>query len=265
MKTHIHFITSLATAALLATTAALSAQQTIYDGFATGTEPGQYPAGEDASVAVGGGTNWSQPSWTNTAERKMLGDPVGLTYGAGANELAVMEGAVYSSNSDGNAELERDFQPFGSGAEVWFSLLMDRTPAAHGYEDRFAFQLRSQTGGLKYSIRALDGSKNWHASYVPQGTNNEEIATLPNTVYDEPIFVVGKISRIGSQAATFSVWVNPKDLKELGDPTWISPEFHAQGIGRAVLVADGTREGKFDEIRIGTSKAEVVPLKSAAE
>lgn len=261
MKPRIHHI---AATLALALGAPLNAQN-IYDGFATGTAAGQYPPGDNASVAVGGGTNWSQPSWVDSAPRKFLAVANGLTYSDGKNELATTKGAIQSPNADGNGELERDFQAFGAGNEVWFSILMDRTPAAHGFEDRFAFQLRSQTGGLKYSIRALDGSKEWHASYIPQGSNSEVNAALPSAAYDEPTFFVGRISAIGSPSATFSVWVNPKDLTDLGEPTWTSPAFHAQGFGRVSLVTDGTREGFFDEIRIGLSSEEVVPLKSAAQ
>lgn len=261
MKTRIHHI---AASLALALGAPLHAQ-TIYDGFATGTAPGQYPPGENVSVAVGAGTSWSQASWVDSGPRKMRAVADGLTYSDGTNELATTEGAIHSPNADGNAEVERDFQTFGSGTEVWFSILMDRTPVAYGFEDRFAFQLRSQTGGLKYSIRALDGSKEWHASYIPQGSNTEINAALPGAIYDEPTFVVGRISTIGSPSATFSVWVNPKSLTELGEPTWTSPAFHAQGFGRVSLVTDGTREGLFDEIRIGFSQEEVIPLKSAAQ
>jgi|GEM_PF-5948576 len=260
MKRHIRHI-ALAALALGSTLHA----QTIYDGFATGTAAGQYPPGDNASVAVGSGTGWSQASWVDSAPRKFLAVADGLTYSDGTNELATTNGAVHSPNAEGNAELERDFQTFGAGNEVWFSVLMHRKPAAHGFEDRFAFQLRSQTGGLKYSIRALDGSKEWHASYVPQGSNNEVTAALPGAAYDEPVFIVGRISTIGSPSASFSVWVNPGNLKELGEPAWTSPGFHAQGIGRVSLVTDGTREGLFDEIRIGTTQEDVVPLKGGAQ
>lgn len=237
--------------------------QTVHDGFESGTAAGQYPDGADASSVEGGGSNWSQGSWRNTSDRKMTAVAEGLAYSDGTNDLAAVDGAVASPLGDETAELERDFQSYGAGQELWFSVLMDREPAAHGFEDRFAFQLRSQTGDLKYSIRALDGSKSWHVSYVPQGSNGEEIDELPDAAYDEPVFVVGQIKTIGSKQATFSLWVNPKDLKNLGSPSWMSPPFHAQGVGRVTFVADGTRVGKFDEVRIGTTRDEVVPIKQA--
>jgi len=240
----------------------------VYEGFPSGSEAGQYPPGADPATVSGIGDGWAQASWKNSNERKMIASAAGLEYSDETSALQTTPGGVWSPDASGNAELIRDFPETGSTPDVWFSVIMDRDPIAAGYEDRFEFQFRSHTNGLKYAIQAKDGSQAWHVSYVPvkpAAADKEEkiTAELPGTKYDESTLFVGKIEKIATDNTVLKIWANPKDLQNPGDPIWTSPAFSGQNFGRVALVSDGTRVGTFDEIRFGSSFAEVVPLKQA--
>lgn len=241
---------------LLTISSPLLQAEPVYEGFPTGTGAGQYTPGSDPAATKGIGTGW-QDSWKNTAERKMMAIAKGLQYPG----LQTTPGGVWSPDSDGNAELIRDFPGTGAVSEVWFSVLMDRDSIGSGYEDRFAFQFRSHTNGLKYAIHAKDDSQQWHVTYVPLKGGRNTFA-IPGTQYDAPTFIIGRIQGLGTAATSLSLWANPEDLTNPGEPVWTSENFQGQGFGRVVLVTDGKRVGIFDEIRIGSSYAEVVPTTS---
>jgi len=237
----------------------------LYEGFQTGSGAagGYYVRDAAGAATANAGIGWTTPSWTSAGTRDLLGSASrpGYTDGAG-NRLETTPGALASGSGSGLAEYRRDLPQPTAGSTVWFSFFMDRDPIDPGFEDRFAIRLMSATNDVKYEFGAKDGSTQWHVSYKPSG-GTLTASAIPGTDYAAPTFFIGRITKIGQSGSVLDVWVNPPDLTNLDAPgttRFTSPAFTSQNFARIGLIADGTRVGLFDEIRVGTSLGSVAPL-----
>ena len=233
-----------------------------YEGFDTAT----YTDG-DTINGLNGGTGWTS-NWTvdlsanaNNANRYQ-GSSSSMGYSDGTESLVTDSGSMGAAAAgSGGGPLRRTFT--ATTGTVWFSLLSVMTT-----DTSWNWEL-----GLEGSSEGQEvGIQNYSSDSIYRLNINETPNNMPGVdPYDDPsdgvsaALLVGRIQNAGSGSAdgTVDVWINPTDIT---DPTaGAAASGSVTGATLPTLSSfffdkGATPEGFIDEIRIGTTMADVTPV-----
>lgn len=237
-----------------------SAALIIYDGFdySTGTLAGD-----------NGGSGWTSP-WTQSGTSTVLSvvSP-GLSY----NQLQVTGNAI-SDTTTSSQIAYRSFDTTGlmaDGNSVWFSLLYSVSAGGDSM--------------VKFFANGMHPTANYQTGVGIRISNTQGIATDFGVVaFSYKSFAHGANANMVAGRLTFSdqlnqdritLWVNP-NLGEgtpadgaafsdvLGQVSEVWPEGQAAIGNEVVIRGGGSFIGVFDELRVGTSFADVAPIPEPA-
>jgi hypothetical protein len=227
----------------------------------------------DATALNGlaGGTGWSD-AWTAVP-------------GTGGAAVAQSPGAAYPLLiTEGNkAFIQRTNQAFrpltagilGTGATadetIWVSFIGQRTGANNVRLFRVGFYEASTANDPKFLVGEgnNDAADIWNMRFTGADLTGANPITSAVPITTQSLLLM-KIDYNSAGADDMTMWINP-DLS-LGEPTNVSPSFVGSSIGefdlafsvvsmRAGTLSGGNEgQGFYDEIRIGTTFADVTPI-----
>jgi len=265
MKVIRHKTVAAAALATIVLTCGVQAELAMYEGFAV---PKDYKSGRPLA-GVDGGSGFAAAWQVNTSKDKnninRYKSAVGDKNYSDRNGLKISaESGVMLARSAGTGAgaLTRKFQKEQKGT-VWFSLLskLDKQ-VGYGWELEFldakgSPQVAIINGSAKYNrwrLVAAGGSKK---SYL----KSKEGATPTDLC-----LLVGKLEGVGAEgnSGSFTIYINPTDLKNVEKSA--TSKAAIKGISIAGLQTfsfskKSAATGILDEIRIGSSLSDVVPLK----
>lgn len=257
----------------------------------TGTGPNTYKANLSLNASpinntngwgsVPGGSGWSPFGWTYTGYTVAN---AGLTYADAGGTLNTEGGSVQSSGTEPANGVYRRYKSSYQETELWFSLL-------GSFKDQFTTQstvtfagidaqLTSspftlvKVGGFRVTSSGAVIAKCWGA----EADASTEVTEWLD--FDTSYLFVGKLEfNVGADLTNFgddrfTVWVNPKlgvseadlDANSLAKSTIENTTTPTQLTwGAMCWQMNSPVDGKFDEIRIGSSLAEVLPYTPVPE
>ena len=235
----------------------------VYEGFG-------YPYSSGATLAGSNGGAGFAGAWQigvrpdTTPEDELLVNDGGLTYPG----LAAMGNAAWDNTGSAQANC-RGWDTSGytdTGDVLWFSMLMNTSTAATGSEVRvfvlgndtysvgagmMAFTSSGESG--KGALRAqLGGSRSGDFLYYDHGVDN---------------LVVGQMVFSGDDSAgSVTVWLNPSldELPDAGDGVTIAGATSTAAWSNLYMRGGSSWRGQVDEVRIGTTFFDVVPVPEPA-
>ena len=249
-----HTQLALLVASGIAITSSTKAAVIAYEGF-------DYTAGTTISASLGGGSGWSN-SWTSQTPQggtNWATNATGLTYTDGTKSLIVSAGSMSDSTSSGDGNRwRRNFAiPSGSwgSSSTWFSFLTDRSDTNAATTQQWNFRL--QTGAstiaqIKNISSTTDGWEILNSAGASQA-NTTAISEL------SAVFVVGRVTHDGGSGNDLiELWFNP-NLTTPGAATISATFANFSGLDGFSFETGSTPTGRFDEIRFGTTFADVAP------
>lgn len=259
-------VASFLVASAFTATAAFG-QLLVYDGFSSN----DYTAGATVN-ALGGGIGWAADWSVDTAANdNNIHRYWGTTHSLGytdnhANSLVTSPGGLELRGAgSGAGALNRVFADPVSG-DLWFSFLNIRTTDSGWNYD---IQFRDAGGGLQFRIQN-DGNGNFRLSQAAGGVAGLAIQNynLVDEFPDGQLFV-GHVTNVGSGSAdsTITVWVNPAnllDLSEGAEATASLANRQVDAIGQFHFDKGAATTGFFDELRVGASAGDVMPIPEPA-
>jgi hypothetical protein len=236
------------------------AQVIAYDGFNYGVPNGTSVAG------LNGGTGW-QTAYSPSGSIFITN---GLSY-AGINSSG--EAMAYTAN----ATLNNSGRTWGAAGNIptgtyWYSLLINPsdTGGAGPYSRGTFFISGSGAGnqdgfGFRYDNTGSGNSLNLTADTV-----NGSAGTALNFAYDQTLFIVGQVI-VGATSSSSQIWVFNNGNLPTSQAGLGTGSISSQAIGASSLFSNigGRAFGNsantvFDEITIGNSFADVVPVPEPA-
>ncbi len=233
-----------------------------YDGFST---PGTYTDGTTILTPGSGGTGWVD-HWTvsGTPTGQFAGTTSGLSYSNGG-ALTTTAGAAVDTSGTLNAQMLRHFSdgtPYSNGTTLYFSFLTERTSSVTASFLNFRL-----LGGTSDSTRAyFQNTTSGADSFSIYDQANAQLGSsfgsgLENTTF----FVVLRLDLAAGATDTLSVWLNPALNAPLGIASASGTlNVDTNDISGIRLTAGNSVTGLFDEIRVGTSFADVSPIPEPA-
>jgi hypothetical protein len=232
----------------------------VYDGFET---PGDYTAGNLESQ-TGGSSDWDSAWADNNNNDALLASTDSLTY----NNLVTQDGSATTSGGTSNrVHYTRTFDTFNASANdpIWFSALLQRNAGTNGWNVQFGDVVDEQTHGFGFG----HDNGNTDVQAVIQGSEGST-STATAIVNDTTYFVVGRyIIDAGLTNPTHEVldlWVNPDLHEDLasqpigsGD-SFLERSFSGTTFDTVNIYVHQNTEIKLDEIRLGTTQADVMPV-----
>lgn len=241
---------------------ALLGNSFIYEGFATEA----FPAGEEIHNR-GGGTGWDGV-WAVSPDSqapRYLASSYSLGYTAPSGQtLATAPGSMSLQTSGaGGAPVARDFASSISG-EVWISFLSVRT-SDHSWNWEFRFA--NEEGASQFLIRNHSASSQFQI--FKDGDNQSANLQLSNQdLSADPVshLYLVRLTNVGSGEANSEVTLYGNPAALAGDFDGTAEAFVTlSGIEVATLTEFAFDKGVnptgyFDELRIGGSAADVLPI-----
>lgn len=233
----------------------------VYEGFST---PGDYVHGANLAAQTGGGSGVWTGNWTDV-QNNAAGSTVSnsLTYG----NLQTTGGSLTKPTALRLHEVRtftNDSSLFASGSQVWFSALFLRTANQSNMGITIASATSETTGcGFRIDNSAYDVRASISGTL---GTTSAKTSFANN----ETVLVVGRVwIDAGSTAGNHvvDIWVNPDLSVDLstaalksGD-SWVDRAYAGfKTSDRVNIYSHQNNAVSFDEIRIGSSYADVVPV-----
>ena len=248
--------------ALAFVTAPARATLMAYEGFAStnytaGQLPGQSP------VVSGFVTN----AWYNNTNVSAGGASQALTY---SNIVSDNTGGSYTTAVGGRSTRAMSTVLGGNtvlGTNTYYISLMMQvsTVATNNYR---AFELESQFNNRNFQFGAAadTGSINWGMRVTTASSTFLTNVSTVTAVTNQTVFAVMKL-RYSSAANDDSVdlWVNPSDLSsEAGSTNFVTISgfdfLHNSAKNISLASFTGTGTASWDEIRVGTTWADVTPV-----
>ncbi len=230
-----------------------------YDGFDSYTS--------DAVLNTNaGGSGWTA-NWSSLSTVKVVTPSTALTYTGGAVSInggtRAAEAATPTVDPTDNVASRNFTTQTGT---VYFSFLL-RIESGSDSTDFFQFSLNNDTSitnsGSIGDLSTTDGANNFAARIggTSGGTSVNSTTTASGaTTY----FLVGKISKTsGGNYNRMELFVNPTTLTESGVAATQNADSGTAAISYFTLRLAGietTDQYRFDELRIGTTWADVVPV-----
>lgn len=242
----------------------------VYDGFSSAT----YTNG-DTVHGVGGGTGWDSNWAVSPADQanRYLASNYSLGYTAPNTQSLLTTGGSQhgASFGSGAATMERMFENSISG-EVWISFLAVRTNDVQTFNWQLAFFDAAQETGLgAFSVQNNSGESKFRLRARSTGatytnTGSLDLSNLDESAEPQGQLYVLRITNAGSgnDNAEITMWGNPGALAEDFDGTAAATITIAdRTIG--ALTGIGLTKGidttsYFDELRVGSSAADVLPI-----
>lgn len=227
-----------------------------------------------AIAGQSGGTNWTG-AWTGSSAPIVQAG--GLNYSAGS--ITINGGANNALADDTNADTLLS-RPFTAAGDVWFSLLFQPSSTSGDY---FYFYLSDDadylssgdmgvTGATVYSARAqATPSSDRDQGDSSVSVTNGTVVFLVGHIYNDPTYDDDDIGS-GDPADpasldTIDLWINPTSLT-LGTPSASSLRIFeistVSTFGIRAVNLDAGDAPQFDELRIGTTLADVIPVPEPA-
>jgi hypothetical protein len=245
------------TAALLGlATSTASAALLVYDGF-------DYTAGQNLNTAgLNGGTGWDG-AWENqagSATHFWETTSGTLAYENSGNVGSLVTSGGYTSSAgDSNRAAKRFFSDAQfdttNNSDVWFSMLLAKDPAANAFQINL-FSSGSQVLQFDVADNIILGGNNL--------ADNDSGRTLPTN--GEAAFVVANFDLVNEEAQW---WINP----EAGATSPTGADYSSSVLSFTSAISDldeirifsrpgtnTTNESFYDEIRMGTTYADVTPI-----
>ena len=242
----------------------------IYEGFET---PGDYTDGVDlaASTDPTAGTGFTT-AWGNTgAANALRGSNGGLNYtDSNGATLATTDGGAFKV---GGTRADSYFRSFAltptptAGSKLWMSMIFNRDSANKNWGVTLDAGAVNGNGGFGF------GEENDTSAPIISAVGANIQGSIGNRVEvgnGSTVFVVGRVTfdatDIGG-SPTMDVWVNPDlddDLASVarggGDSTITRSYSGSASTESLVIYSHQDNAITFDEIRVGTTLADVVPL-----
>lgn len=213
------------------------------------------------------GTGW-QNAWAGPPATTVVSAT--LTYSSGEIHLNGGPLAVRISPDNDDAAAARQFTNTTS-SEIWFSFLFQPNGLSENDNDFIQFRVGSQNSQTNSAsigdLSNFDGQNTFRVRIGSDTTSAGSLSIVDGATY----FLVGRISTDGPQATNYDqidLWVNPStlDLANLGAPNQsitgnlgVAPATGLSWFGVRTNALDAADSYLFDELRIGTSYASVVP------
>ncbi len=225
-----------------------------YDGFST---PGTYTNGTSILTPGNGGSGWTG-NWvvSGTPTGQFVGTTSGLTYSNGG-ALTTTSGAAIDDSSTLSTQMRRQFASanYNNGDTLYFSFLVNRTAPLSSSP----LEMRLRSGD---STRAIFRSSSSSAdSWTLANAANTVLGTAGSSVVGNTFFVVMKLDFVTNNN-TLSLWLNPALNVPLGTPD-VSGGLGSTSwndINNVGFTGGASATGTFDEIRVGTTFADVSPI-----
>jgi len=231
----------------------------VYDGF-------DYAANADMN-GLNGGTGWGAATWTGTAGTRQIRTP-GSNY---TSLSTVGNKAFIQASTAGTFRMLPSLQGGTDGTTVWISFIGQRDPATQVL-DRFyslsMYQGGTASGNERFSIGEPSNNTNnlWGIHFTSTATGRQEIAG--DSIFSES-FLLARIDYHGDTTTNDDVYLWGNYNISLGEPAIGTA--HASSIAgfnlafdrvalRAGAASGGlpNAQGFFDELRIGTTFADVI-------
>lgn len=232
-----------------------------YDGFST---PGTYTNGTSILTPGNGGSGWTD-NWTvsGTPTAQFVATTSGLTYSNGG-ALTTTAGAAIDSLSGNTTQMMRHFATtsYSDGDTIYLSFLTDRTSAvSNSYLD---FRLINRTGdATRGYFRNTTGGADSFSIYNQADTQLG--SSFGSGLQNNTFFVVLRIDFAAGANDTLSVWLNPALNAPLGTANASGTlNLDSNDIGGIRLTGGSSATGVFDEVRVGTTFADVSPIPEPA-
>lgn len=234
-----------------------------YEGFS------HYPAGTDVR-SINGGTGWSGNWATATGTiPSWLASATGLSYtSVGGDQLATADRSLYVAPSTfGTIQRGFTIPPAQSGADLWFSVLVNRTDTVDpNFSDGFQFALVDNSGNIRLLIDGKKTTTLMHVTRTPIGSAAiADATTIPSHGLR---LIVGRVTSPGGTAdSQVTLWADPNPLYDIASqtPTYQSPGgLNLPDLNKVRLGLYGGRKGFFDEIRVGFNAGSVAPIPPSA-
>ncbi len=222
-----------------------------------------YPVSSQVSGA-NGGTGFAAPWGVTSPGGVKIGN--GLTYRNGA-DLVTASGAAIADSSIANGVLTRRYEPGlpGSG-EIWISFLANVTVSSSSY----ALLALSSGGNPNQSTYAFSlarvspTSQTLQAAIAPYPGGGAGAAVAASQIASgTTALIVARIVMNGTTAPDpASLWVNPRLDTPLGSPdaSLSTINLNASSVGFLRVELGSRTASMIDEIRVGSSAAEVLPV-----
>lgn len=240
-----------------------------YDGFETYTASEGF--GTELVGQTGGGTGWGgawasgggTPGTVKVINYNVMSYNNGIvSVSGGSNSLRVPQ----NPTSPGDFTINRALSASQTG-EVWFSLLFK--PGNEGSYGDFTQMFISDDGDVNNSGAVIaDGrtGSQW-AARVTGNSSNTTTNTTADLTDGTTYFIVGRFSKDGPDSVTnfdrMQLWLNPSSLT-LGASTAIANQNSSTALvntlGFRFFDYDANDSVLIDEIRIGESAADVIPV-----
>ncbi len=209
---------------------------------------------------LSGGTGWTN-DWTansGTTGTAWVTNSTGLTYSDGTSNLVVSSGSMFDNSSSGDGNRWRRNFAIPGGAwgtsETWFSFLTDRTDSSTTTTQPWTFRLQQDNNTLAQIRNISAATDGWEIA------NSGGAQQASTTAFSEvaAVFIVGRVTHV-SGSDLLELWFNP-NLTTPGTAT-ISATFQDfSALNGFSFETGSTTTGRFDEIRFGTSFADVAPI-----
>jgi len=226
-----------------------------YDGFST---PGTYTDGTTILTPGNGGSGWTD-NWTvsGTPTGQFTGTTSGLTYSNGG-ALTTTAGAAIDTSTTNTTQMMRHFSStdYVNGDSIYLSFLVNRSAALS--TSLLEFRLINKSGD---STRAIFRSSSSSAdSWTLADASNNVFGTAGSSVVGNTFFAVMRVDFLTGNTGV-SLWLNPALNTPLGAAN-ISGGLGSSSfdIGGVRLTAQASATGTFDEVRVGTTYADVSPI-----
>jgi hypothetical protein len=221
----------------------------VYEGF-------DYPAGDLADQS--GGTGWSEP-WHGVSGAHAHGAVVADSLNVSP---AISTSGGHMQTNDGDSALMRGFSNplFKANGVTWISFLARNDSG--GTDATYSFlKFAASGGGDDSSIRIAKDfyGKNWE---VAMGSQNQDLGVAADS---NAVLFVLRIEVTGKPGGdSVQVFVNPPITSAPTAPTGQLTGITLKPLDQAVIQAGtGVKTFSYDEIRIGTTFADVVPAAAA--
>jgi hypothetical protein len=233
-----------------------------YDGFETYTS--------DAVLNTNaGGSGWAT-AWSSVNSVKVVAPSSPITYASGAVTINGGTRAAEVADPDGNNGVALDNAASRSftaqTGTVYFSFLF-RVENGAGADDFIQFSLNNDTSitnsGSIGDLSNVSGT-NAFAARIGGNSGGSSVNSTTSATGGTTFFLVGKISKTsGGNYNLMELFVNPTTLTESGVVATQSADSGIAAISYFTLRISNletTDQYRFDELRIGTTWADVVPV-----